>query len=370
MGQPSDQEFSSVTRPPQADHSREHPDPQADLYANPLLLDRHRIVHSMAFRRLQYKTQVFLPFEGDHFRTRMTHSLEVAQMGMVLACRFGAEPQLAELVCLAHDLGHGPFGHAGERGLSTALGAFGGFEHNAQSLRVVRSLERPYPWFAGLNLTRAVLSGIEGHNGPYDRPEAQAGGSLVAQAADWADRIAYDAGDLEDAIGTELIEAGQLPELRLWRQAVERVEPALRDRPIYVIRRLVVENIQRIVIEDLHAEERPDGTVLRLGETTAAALAELERFVADKIYRHPSIAQTDAACQRIVIRLFEKYRSEPDLLPRRYHRRRDECELERIIGDYISGMTDRFCLKVYRQMFGEDDILLSSLNVLIGPRAE
>jgi len=331
----------------QYDTSREHSDPEAGSFADPLVLDRHRIVHSMAFRRLQYKTQVFLPFEADHFRTRMTHTLEVAHLAMVLADRFGVNRLAAEVICLAHDLGHGPFAHASERALAGLLAEFGGFEHNDQSVRVVTYLERPYPYFAGLNLTRVVLDALA---------------RQTSQLAGWADRLAYDAGDLEDALWAGLVSAQRLQSLALWGRALERIDRSFRDRPVHAIRRPVCEALQRAVIDQLTVRPTDEGSVIELSDQAIAGeLTELEQFLQTEVYRHAQVAGTDAVCEQVIVRLFDWYRRRPDRLPQRYGRRRHTDGLERVIADYISGMTDRFCVKAYRQAFGDDDMLLGSL---------
>lgn len=346
------------------DHTREHPDPDEGRWADSFLLDRHRIVHAMAFRRLQYKTQVFLPFEADHFRNRMTHTLEVAQTGMALAERLGGDRMVTELICLAHDLGHGPFGHAGERALDAVMADFGGFEHNDQSLRVVTYLERPYPYFSGLNLTRAVRAGLRSHGGRHDRPGRPRSGGRESDLAGWADRLAYDAGDLEDAIGAGLVSVQSLAGLDLWRRAVDRLAKPFRDRPIHAVRRVICEAIQHVVAEGLTVHA---GGAVHLGSETTKDLTEFEEFLLNNVYRHRDVSENDQACNQIITRLFDACRHRPQLMPQRFLRRRQVDRLERIVGDYISGMTDRFCLKTYRQVFGDDDMLLALLKTTPSP---
>lgn len=344
------------------DQTREWPDAEGDSAVDALLVDRRRIIHSTAFRRLQYKTQAFLPFEADHFRTRLTHTLEVAHIGMDLARRFEVSAEWVEAVCLAHDLGHGPFGHAGERALNDLTAGVGGFEHNDQSLRVVTHLEHPYPSFRGLNLTRAVLSALSGHSGRYDRAWTGRGDGLVSQLASWADRLAYDAGDIEDALGAELVRPDQLAGLDLWREALRQIDRRYRDRPIHAIRRGMCEAIQQVVIDDLSIVTGREGReTLSVSPTVAGWLDEWEQCLLSCVYRHPRVARTDAICEQIIGRLFETYRSDQRLLPARYGDRVGAEPIERVIADYVSGMTDRFCLKVYRQLFGEDDMLITSL---------
>jgi dGTPase len=345
-----------------------HADPDEAFFDDPFLLDRHRIIHSTSFRRLQYKTQVFLPFEADHFRNRMTHTLEVAQMGQVLARRFGANAQVLELICLAHDLGHTPFGHAGEHVLNQLTSAVGGFEHNDQSLRVVTELEKPYPWFAGLNLTAGVLNGLRTHAGRYDRVDATYTGaspiatptpSLESSLAAWSDRLAYDAGDLEDAIGAEMLTADALNGLTLWRWASERLSASLRDRPIHVVRRVLCEAIQRIVI----AELRVAGATVVCDSAILDELNRFEEHMLNQVYLHSRVARNAELARRVLTRLFEWFTSDPHRLPVRFARRVGDEVLLRVVADYISGMTDRFCLRCYREIFPDDADIASLRDV-------
>lgn len=355
--------------------SRQYPDPEADFFREPLLLDRHRITHSTSFRRLGYKTQVFLPLEADHLRTRLTHTLEVAHLAGLLADRFGANGLLAEVISLAHDLGHGPFGHSSECILNRLLAATGGFEHNHQSIRVVQYLEGPYPWFRGLNLTRATLAGMEVHNTPYDRPDlTDTGGHLEGQLANWADRLAYNMADLEDALGADFLTPDDLRSVSLFRDVWDQLTPGLRQKPLPAIRRVILETIQQILIQSIEVR-RPDGNaaahcLVTMNDRELAALKEMEAFLMQKVYRSPRLAETSETVQNIIAKIFHRYREEPELLPLRYLSRQPELPLDRIIGDYISGMTDRFCLKVYRQMFGPEDTLLRSIQPVVGLGSE
>ncbi len=350
-----------------ADLAREFEDPEELFFGDPLLLDRHRILNSTSFRRLGYKTQVFLPLEADHFRTRLTHSLEVAHIAGLLAHRFGANPALAETISLAHDLGHGPFGHSSETILNKLLADVGGFEHNHQSLRVVEYLEGPYPWFRGLNLTRATRAGMEVHNTPYDRPELlDTVASLEGQLANWADRLAYNTADLEDALGANLITQDHLADLSLYRKAWDRLDSRLREKPFHAIRRIVLGHIQMILIEGLELRQANGVPLLALRDAILHDLKETEKFLLNRVYLCPQLLDTTHKVQEVISRLFARYRKEPELLPNRYLSRQTESPVDRIIGDYISGMTDRFCLKTYRQLFGEDDILLRSIQPVVG----
>jgi len=227
---------------------RRHEEPANELYT-PFELDRIRIVSCTAFRRLEGKTQVFAPHEHDHFRTRLTHTLEVSQMARTLARLLGANETLAEAIALAHDLGHPPFGHAGEVALNQAMSDCGGFNHNLHSLRVVDYLEHPYPPYRGLNLTGEVRGGLAAHCTRYDAPEssdgsdAPAGASVEAQIASVADRLAYNCHDLEDAIGGNMIGLEELQDVRLWQEAMEAHSGVVMDRPIHAIRRVALDAI-------------------------------------------------------------------------------------------------------------------------------
>jgi len=348
-------------------YTRQYEDPEESFFRDPLLLDRHRILNSTSFRRLGYKTQVFLPLEADHFRTRLTHSLEVAHLAGLLASRFNANIALAESISLAHDLGHGPFGHSSETILNKLLQNTGGFEHNQQSLRVVRFLEGPYPWFRGLNLTQATLAGMKVHNTPYDRPELLAPtASLEGQLANWADRMAYNTADLEDALGAAIISQDDLKNLTLFRMAWEQLDASLKNKPFHAVRRIVLGSIQRNLIEAIEVCGTDDKFAVTMNSQTLEALKEMEKFLYERVYRCPQLADTSQKVQEVISKLFYRYQNQPELLPKRYLVRQREISLERTIGDYISGMTDRFCLKVYRQIFGPDDMLLQSIQPVVG----
>jgi dGTPase len=346
---------------------REYPDPQARRFADPFLLDKHRVLHSTSFRRLGYKTQVFLPLEADHFRTRLTHTLEVAHVAEMLAEKFGGNSRLVEVISLAHDLGHGPFGHSSETILEKLLASVGGFEHNEQSIRTVKFLEGPYPWFRGLNLTRSVILGLEAHNTPYDRADqADLNDHLEGQLVNWADRIAYNSADLEDALGANFLTAGDLQQLALCRRAFEMVPEEFQDRPIYAIRRIVLENLQQILIDALKIDDIAGKKLVRLRAEELKDLEAVESFLMENVYLSPLLARTSQTVQEMIAKIFHCYKNKPELLPKRYLNRQPEVPLDRTIGDYIAGMTDRFCLKVYRQMFGEGDTLLQSIQPVVG----
>jgi dGTPase len=347
--------------------TRIFPEPQESIFSDPLLLDRHRIIHSTSFRRLGYKTQVFLPLEADHFRTRLTHSLEVAHIAILLTGKFDGHRLLAEVISLAHDLGHGPFGHSSERILNKLLSSVGGFEHNHQSIRVVEYLEGAYPWFRGLNLTRATLEGMAVHNTPYDQPDRlDSEGHLEGQLANWSDRIAYNSGDLEDALGADFITQSDLETLSLFRKSRAEIPNELMEKPLHAVRRIILESIQHILMESLEADSITGKLVVTMKGQELNDLKEVEAFLLHHVYLSDRLKRTAGVVQEMISRVFNRYLDNPELLPQRFLVRKNEFPMERIIGDYISGMTDRFCLKTYRQMFGSDDTLLSGIDPVVG----
>ncbi len=336
---------------------REHNDPEEKTFeGTPLTLDRHRILHSTSFRRLGYKTQVFVPFEADHFRTRLTHTIEVAHIARLIANKFGANPDLAETISLAHDLGHGPFGHSSETILNKILKDVGGFEHNKQSIRVVKYLEHPYPWFVGLNLTRATLLGLELHDTPYDKSSAQNSINLIeAQIANFADRFAYDVSDLEDAFGAGFVKHENIVKIPLYKRIWDNLSQEHKSMPIYKIRRVICDNLQKLLIDSLYI----DNNEIKLSDNILAELEEFEQFMLETVYLHPSLKKTSQAVHRIIERLFEYFRNHPNSLSERFYTRIETDSIERVIADYITGMTDRFCLRRYIEIFGEDEAVRS-----------
>mgnify|MGYP006276961777 CR=1 FL=1 len=353
---------------------RVHPEPRVSGRTE-FQRDRDRIVHCTAFRRLEYKTQVFINHEGDLYRTRLTHSIEVAQIARTIARALGLDEDLTEAIALAHDLGHTPFGHAGQDALDEAMRPWGGFEHNLQSLRVVDELEQRYAAFDGLNL------GFETREGILKRCRADLaptlgevaarfvrGGSpcLEAQIANLADEIAYGNHDVDDGLRAGLIDLEGLESLELFarhRREVDRLHPTLTER------RLVYETIRRMIselIEDLIAE-----TSRRVAEAGVGSLAEvraspplaafspsirrdlsaLKRFLGDRLYRHPRVDRVMGAARGVIADLFGLYRSDPGRLPVE-HRERVERLGERAIADYVAGMTDRFAIRAHRELSG------------------
>jgi dGTPase len=343
--------------------------------------DRDRIVHSAAFRRLRHKTQVFVAPDGDHFRVRLTHSIEVSQIGRSMARALGLNEDLTETLCLAHDLGHPPFGHAGEEALSEALADAGGFDHNGHSLRLVTCLENPYPDFDGLNLSWEALEGLAKHNGPEPHPgwamaEADARfplqldswPSMEAQVAAVADDIAYDNHDIDDGLRAGILRLEELLELpfvrRLWL-AIEQRHPAL--DPVRKIKALVRDGIGTMVGDVLketrrRVREAGVGTIDQVrsfgsalagfSESMAADERELKRFLYDKLYNSPELASVRTEAQRVISNLAAIFRDDPKLLPAGWAKGDDETVRLRGIADYIAGMTDPFAIARHEELVG------------------
>ncbi len=352
------------------DLSREHEDPLGDDLP-PLVVDRQRIVHSAAFRRLQYKTQVFVALESDHYRTRLTHTLEVAHLARCLAEALGLNAELAEVVALAHDLGHPPFGHAGEQALNECAQDHGGFEHNMHALRVVEYLEHPYPTFRGLNLTRCVRECLAKHTTRYDRPgphSLQDGRPppLEGQVAALADRLAYGLHDLQDGVYAELVEPKQLQGLELWRSAYDG--PARPAGHAWRARlRPAIDRMQSMLIEDTVAEtrrrlaehgggrgadaERASVETVALSARMEERVRELEAFLLDHVYRHEQLVQMDSQARRVIAAVFNAYVERPQLMPPRFAGRVAEQGVQRVAADYVAGMTDRFCSLEHARLF-------------------
>jgi dGTPase len=333
------------------DCSRLHPDPYLDDQT-PLAIDRQRIIHAAAFRRLQYKTQVFVARHGDHFRSRLTHTLEVATLARRLAARLNLNADLAEAVALAHDLGHPPFGHAGERALDECMRGHGlRFEHNEHTLRVVTELEHPYPDFHGLNLTAAVRACLHAHHTEYDRPAGAAcaeDAPAEGRVADLADEFAYVTHDLQDGLHAGLLEAGELQALELWRECAPAVDAPGRGELLRHLRP-TIERIQTRLIADAAASSAPGRP-----EISAAArrqLQELNALLRERVYKHHHVVRMDEKARRIVRAVFAAYVENPALMPQRYARRVERDGAPRVAADYAAGMTDRFCQDEHARLF-------------------
>jgi dGTPase len=353
-----------------------------DLQRNSFARDRDRVTHSTAFRRLVYKTQVFLNHEGDLFRTRLTHSLEVAQLGRSAARALHLNEDLVEAIALAHDLGHTPFGHAGQDALHACMQAHGGFEHNLQSLRVVDELEARYPRFDGLNLCFETREGILKHCSPRNAQRlaaAEPGGpaqrfldgtqpSLEAQLVNLADEMAYNAHDIDDGVRSGLLTLAQLEEVPLflhWRHEVLAEHPQLAEQPG---RRLLFETLRRLLsaqigdlishtAEALAAAAPADADAARrlpplvgLSPGLQARNAELKRFLFRELYRHPQVVQSTTVARRVVSDLFAAYTAQPAEMPDDYAGAPDT---PRAVADYIAGMTDRYALREHHRLTGQ-----------------
>ncbi|UCD29852.1 MAG: dNTP triphosphohydrolase [Planctomycetota bacterium] len=348
---------------------REHDDPYLD--DDPFQIDRRRILHSAAFRRLQYKTQVFVTDVHDHFRTRLSHTLETTEICRWLCGVLEINSAVGELIALAHDLGHSPFGHAGEQALAELMADHGGFDHNAQSLRVIEYLEHPYPEFRGLNLSYEIRESLAKHCTIYDEPADHplADGlqaPIEGQVANLADRIAYDCHDLEDAIGAGLVTEADLRHVGLWAEAADGIGSRGGDFTLPAIRRPVLDRLETVLLDDVADEANRrtngasladvddvrghDGELVGFSMVMQPRVAELEGFLADRVYRHKRVIERDSQARQLIEGLFEAYLADPELLPERYRRRLDEQGPHRVICDYLAGMTDRFCQGEYKRL--------------------
>jgi dGTPase len=353
--------------------------------------DRDRIIHCTAFRRLKEKTQVFVAHEGDHFRTRLTHSLEVAQIARSLATALGLDADLAETVALAHDLGHPPFGHAGEDELQVQMRAFGGFDHNVQTFRVVTKLERRYPRFDGLNLTWETLEGVIKHNGPVTDQLSKPSWSAIkefdanydlrldtwasaeAQVAALSDDIAYNNHDVDDGVQAGLFNLAELMEVPLIGPHIRAARADYPDCDEGILRLEAVRRMIGAMVDDVMAETRRRAEsskvasaeeVRTLGHALVAFsrdmvedLAQLRAFLMERMYRHWRVNRTRSQARRILSEMFQLFMAEPDVLPTEWYARaegRDEAGRARVVCDYIAGMTDRFAIEEHRKLFHLD----------------
>lgn len=342
---------------------RAHPE-KSHPYRSDFDRDRDRIIYCSAFRRLEGKAQVFTPGLDDYYRTRLTHSIEVAQIGRTIAKELGLNESLTEAICLAHDLGHSPFGHNGERTLNDLLSEFGGFEHNRQTLRIVDLLEHPYPGFMGLNLMYETRLGLAKHKSTYDKPQGEAFSeencSLEGQVADLADRIAYNCHDLEDGMRARLIGAERLESVSIFAEAQSSIDAeAIPDRTIRRTRTAKA-IMNKLVSDCLDASKRTlaeidpktagevcarSENLIALSAARDAELAELEEFLMQNFYLHETLRQTADKVGDWLKQLFEKLCAEPELMPGYFQRFIPEQGRQRAVCDYIAGMTDRFALK-------------------------
>lgn len=352
---------------------RQHPEPE-DPSRTVYRRDRDRIIHTTAFRRLEYKTQVFVNHEGDHYRTRLTHTLEVAQIGGSIARILRLNEDLVEVVALAHDIGHPPFGHAGERALCDLMEGHGGFDHNLQGLRIVDLLEERYPGFPGLNLTWEVRESINKHRTPYDEPGLQAALDptvsplLESQIADVADEIAYDNHDLDDGLTAGILKEEDLAGVEVWQQARDTVESrqsgmspdvrkyqiirALINRQITDLIEATLERLKRHGIGSVEDVRRCGERLVDFSEEMRGLRTPLKSLLWNQFYHHYRVVRMADKAQRFLGELFRVYLKKPDQLPRTTRSRigRGE-EPHRVVCDYIAGMTDRYCLEEYKKLF-------------------
>jgi dGTPase len=349
---------------------REFPEDEPH-YRTAFQRDRDRILHTTAFRRLEYKTQVFVVTEGDYYRTRLTHTLEVSQIGRTLARALGGNEDLVEAISLAHDLGHPPFGHSGEATLGRLMADHGGFDHNKQSLRIVTDLERRYPDFSGLNLTWEVREGIVKHETEYDISDAEGyepekRGHLEAQIANVADELAYTAHDLDDGLRSNLISIGQLQGLSLWemtRESIDWTTDELDELTRHrLIRRLIGLEVsalleatqQRIAADNLgsvEALQMLDHNVVGFSDEFVTMNQQMKSFLFANMYKHYRVVRMQTKAERFIEELFNAYVEKPEILPKMVQARAQTHDFYRTICDYLAGMTDRFALKEYSKLF-------------------
>ena len=342
-----------------------------DPYRTAFQRDRDRILHTTAFRRLEYKTQVFVNYEGDYYRTRLTHTLEVAQIGRSLARALGANEDLVEAICLSHDLGHSPFGHAGEDILNELMADHGGFNHNRQTYRIVTELERRYPTWPGLNLTHELLEGIAKHETEYDSLslgdfDPTLRGSLEAQIANMADELAYNAHDVDDGLRAGLLEIHQLQGLEIWGRVQAHLGwdgVPLDEHWRYQLHRTLIQ----LQIDDVIGT-----TARRLDESGVQSPMDIQRlphniagysddfsrisrewknFLYENLYHHYRVMRMTTKAKRFIRALFEAYLSVPLQLPDTVQAQFEERGMQRAIADYIAGMTDRYALQEWQRLF-------------------
>lgn len=333
--------------------------------------DKDRILHTTSFRRLEYKTQVFVNDEGDYYRTRLTHTLEVAQIGRTLARALGGNEDLAEAICLAHDMGHPPFGHSGEEVLARKMVNHGGFNHNRQTLRIVTKLEKRYNGFSGLNLSYETLEGIAKHETEYDtmgdmdfNPDLR--GSLEAQIANMADETAYSAHDLDDGLRSGLLTLEMVQSLGIWRMisdsihfADSKLSDLDRHRFITALTALEVDDIvehseqliQKNRIESVSDLVHMPYNIVSNSDMMVGMNRELKDFLFNNMYRHYRVVRMSAKADMILSRLFDTFLNNPKLMPAHIQEMIDEKGLEVAICDYIAGMTDRYAVKQYQKLF-------------------
>lgn len=349
---------------------RLYPESEPD-YRTCFQRDRDRILHTTAFRRLEYKTQVFINFEGDYYRTRLTHTLEVAQIGRTIARALGANEDLTEAICLAHDLGHPPFGHSGEATLNQLMKEFGGFNHNHHSYRIVTEIEKRYPEFPGLNLTWEVLEGMVKHETEYDVADAsnfdpELRGHLEAQITNVADELAYTSHDLDDGLRSGLITPEMLDDIELWKLAAIRfrkqggsIDDLMRHQ---IIRELVGIEVDTMIhdsanrievagVNSLAELQSLPGNLVGFENEMKENNKVLKEFLYQNMYCHYRVIRMQKKAEQVLIALFNAYQKTPTMLPTQFQEQISEKGKERTICDYLAGMTDRFAVEEYQKLF-------------------
>ena len=334
--------------------------------------DRDRIVHSTAFRRLEYKTQVFVNHEGDHFRTRLTHTIEVSIIARSIARALRLNEDLTEAIALAHDLGHTPFGHAGEEALDSLMKEFGGFEHNLHGLKVVDCLETRYPDFPGLNLTFELREGILKHHSHYDNPKAsgdfiaEPGRPLECQVVNLADEIAYNCHDVDDGLYSEVLTIPQLIEVDILKRNLEMINRKYKNQDEKMLRHILARNLINEIITDLidrssqnielHAPKSPDDIrhrnldLIQFSESIQIQSLQLKRFLFQNMYRHKRMTKMAGEAKNIIDMLFDIYIKRPELLPEHVKEKIENDRKEIVVTDYIAGMTDRFATSEFKRL--------------------
>jgi len=359
---------------------------EESTFRSPFQRDRDRIIHASAFRRLKHKTQVFIEHEGDYFRTRLTHSIEVAQVARTVAAALGLNVELTEAIALAHDLGHPPFGHTGEDALNALMKPYGGFDHNAQAIRIVTSLERHYAEWDGLNLTWETLEGIAKHNGPVAEPapyalaaynarhdlELHTHASAEAQVAALADDIAYNHHDLHDGLRAELFSTDELADLPVLRDCFVEVDRRYPGLNYYRRRHEALRRFFGVLVEDVItlaqrtlADVDPQSVsdirhagrmVIRFSDGLWSDLKVIRSFLFHRMYRAPAVIEMRGEVTQVVHDLFPLFMAQPDELPKQWRKdvaeAMDETALARIVADYIAGMTDRFAIQEHARLCG------------------
>ena len=353
---------------------RQYPE-EEHQYRTRFQRDRDRIIHTSAFRRLEYKTQVFVYHEGDYYRTRLTHSLEVAQIARSICKSLQLNEDLAESVALSHDLGHPPFGHTGQDVLNRLMKDHGGFEHNKQSLRILKLLEKRYPEFDGLNLTWDVLEGICKHTKDEENPITSAEGvkypSLEAQIADFADGIAYNAHDLDDGITSNLLDLDQLRKVALWKENEDRFDKKysgldFKLKKYQVVRSIINElttdlrdatskNIEDHKVTSVDEVRRAPVRIATFGKEVAEKNKELKKFLHKNMYSHRKVLRMEFKAGLTLDGIFAAYTKMPGLLPESVLKNEAHGTLERRMCDYVSGMTDRYALNEHKNLYSSDE---------------